>query len=241
MNDRRDGDYVGATRVTSETVNKVEQTDLAGMFGRVPVVPVLTIETVETGVALAEALVAGGLPVLEVTLRTDAALAAIEAIDRHVVGAVVGAGTVLSARNFESVERVGARFAVSPGGTPALLDAADQGSVPLLPGATTPSEVMAMAARGYNVLKFFPAGPSGGTGYLKALAGPFPDVRFCPTGGINQANAADYLALESVICVGGSWVAPADAVADGDWQRITTLAKAAAALRGNLSNRPVTR
>lgn len=219
----------------TETTDNHCQGDLRALLARAPVVPVLTAESVESALPLATALVAGGLSVLEVTLRTETALAAIEAIGKEVEGAIVGAGTVLSGEQLAAVERAGAHFAVCPGAAPDLLDAAENSAVPLLPGGTTPSEVMALSARGYDVLKFFPAEPAGGVAYLKALAGPFPEVGFCPTGGISEANAQDYLALETVICVGGSWVAPAEAVAAGDWERITALAKAAASLRGNLS------
>lgn len=199
--------------------------------------PVLTVETVESAVAVATALVAGGLSVLEITLRTGIALAAIEAIGRAVDGAIVGAGTVLTGAQLAQAEQAGAHFTVSPGATSDLLDAAETSSVPLLPGAATPSEAMALLERGYDVLKFFPAEPSGGVPTLKALAGPFPEIRFCPTGGITAANARDYLALETVICVGGSWVAPAEAVVAGDWDRITALAKAAAGLSKERPNR----
>ena len=205
------------------------------------VVPVLTVDRVADAVPLARALVAGGLPVLEITLRTADALAAIEQVSGAVAGVVVGAGTILSGADLNAAASAGARFAVSPGVTPDLLDAAADGAIALLPGAATPSDIMALVGRGYKLMKFFPAEPSGGVACLKALAGPFPDVRFCPTGGINAANASDYLAMKSVICVGGSWVAPADAVAAGDWERITDLARAAAALPGILPNAAASR
>lgn len=206
--------------------------DLAPLLERSPVVPVLVIDSVATALPLARALVAGGLPILEITLRTTAALDVIRAIGEEVEDAVVGAGTVLTPGQLEQVEKVGARFAVSPGATEALLDAADGAPVPLLPGAATASEVMRLLERGYREMKFFPAEPAGGIACLKALASPLPEARFCPTGGIDAARARAYLSLWNVVCVGGSWVAPGDAVRDGDWARIEALAGEAAALRG---------
>lgn len=205
---------------------------LVGLIGRVPVIPVLTIDDADRGLALARALVAGGLDVIEITLRTGAALDAIARIAREFPSAIVGAGTVLEPIHGEDAIRAGAKFLVSPGMTPRLIHAAQGWRVPFLPGAVTASEAMALADLGYRVLKFFPAEPSGGAAALKALAGPLPDIRFCPTGGIDAAKARSYLALPNVICVGGSWIAPADAVANGDWPTITTLAASAAALRG---------
>ncbi len=194
-----------------------------------PVIPVLVIHDIAHARPLAEALVAGGLPVLEVTLRTAVALDAIAAMS-EVAGAVVGAGTVLTAANMRDAKQAGAQFAVSPGATPALIDAARAEEVPLLPGAQTCSEVMALLEQGYNVQKFFPAEAIGGVDALKSISGPLPQVTFCPTGGITVARAPDYLHLPNVACVGGSWVAPAGAMAAGDWAAITALAKAAAAL-----------
>lgn len=194
-----------------------------------PVIPVLVIDDLAHALPLAQALVAGGLPVLEVTLRTEAALAAIEAMSQ-VEGAVVGAGTVLTAAQMEAAKQAGARFAVSPGATPALLDAARVQDMPLLPGAQTCSEVMALLEQGYTVQKFFPAESIGGASALKAIGGPLPQVTFCPTGGITATRAPDYLKLANVACVGGSWVAPKDAMVTGDWQAITDLARAASAL-----------
>ena len=196
-----------------------------------PVVPVVTIEDAGTAVPLARALVRGGLPAIEVTLRTAAALDAVKAIAAEVEGAFVGAGTVLDAAQLKQAEAAGATFAVSPGASPGLLDAAADSPVPLLPGAATASEAMALMERGYEIMKFFPAGPAGGVAYLKALAAPLPGLRFCPTGGISLQNAPDYLRLANVICVGGSWVAPQEAIAAGDWQRIEDLARQAAGLR----------
>jgi 2-dehydro-3-deoxyphosphogluconate aldolase/(4S)-4-hydroxy-2-oxoglutarate aldolase len=207
------------------------RSDLAALLAGSPVVPVLVIDSVATAVPLARALVAGGLPLLEITLRTAAALDVIRAIGEEVEGAVVGAGTVLAPDQLAAVERQGARFAVSPGATEKLLDAAHDSPVPLLPGAASASEVMRLLERGYRQMKFFPAEPAGGIAYLKALASPLPEARFCPTGGIDAARARAWLALPNVICVGGSWVAPADAVRASDWARITTLATEAAALR----------
>lgn len=206
--------------------------DLASLFAGTPVIPVLTLHDAAAAVPLARALVAGGLRVLEITLRTAAALPTIEAIAREVEEAVVGAGTVLSPAQYEAAARAGARFAVSPGATPALLDAAEASAVPLMAAAATPSEVMVLLERGHWFLKFFPAEPAGGVAYLRALAAPLPEARFCPTGGVDAATAPLYLDLPNVPCVGGSWVAPGDAVAAGDWARITALARAAAALRG---------
>jgi 2-dehydro-3-deoxyphosphogluconate aldolase/(4S)-4-hydroxy-2-oxoglutarate aldolase len=207
------------------------RSDLAALLARSPVVPVLVIDSVATAVPLARALVAGGLPLLEITLRTEAALDVIRAIGEEVEGAVVGAGTVLTPDQLAAIERQGACFAVSPGATEKLLDAARDSRVPLLPGAASASEVMRLLERGYRQMKFFPAEQAGGIAYLKALASPLPEARFCPTGGIDAARARAYLALPNVVCVGGSWVAPADAVRAGDWTRITTLATEAAALR----------
>jgi 2-dehydro-3-deoxyphosphogluconate aldolase/(4S)-4-hydroxy-2-oxoglutarate aldolase len=207
------------------------RSELCTLLAGTPVVPVLTVEATEIALPLARALVAGGLPVLEITLRTPAALQVIEMIASEVEGAVVGAGTVLTPAQYEAAARAGARFVVSPGATPALLDAAAVSPVPFLPGAATSSEIMTLLERGHSFLKFFPAEPAGGIAYLKALAGPLSEARFCPTGGIDASSAPRYLSLPNVLCVGGSWVAPGDAVAAGDWPRITALAQAAAALR----------
>ena len=194
-----------------------------------PVIPVLVIDELAHALPLAQALVAGGLPVLEVTLRTDCALEAIAAMS-NVEGAVVGAGTVLSAAQMEAAANAGARFAVSPGATPALIDAARVNNMPLLPGAQTCSEVMTLLEQGYSVQKFFPAEAIGGANALKSIAGPLPQVTFCPTGGISAERAPEYLKLPNIVCVGGSWVAPKDAMLAGDWQAITALAEAACKL-----------
>ncbi|MGW8798471.1 bifunctional 4-hydroxy-2-oxoglutarate aldolase/2-dehydro-3-deoxy-phosphogluconate aldolase [Streptomyces sp. NPDC055775] len=197
-----------------------------------PVVPVVVLENAADAVPLARALVAGGLPAIEVTLRTAAALDAIEAIAAEVPDAVVGAGTVISARNVSDTVAAGARFLVSPGWTDPLLDAMKASEVPFLPGVSTTSEVVALLERGVSEMKFFPAEAAGGTAYLKALSAPLPQARFCPTGGISLASAPTYLALPNVGCVGGSWMVPADAVAAKDWARVERLAAEAAALRG---------
>ena len=207
------------------------RSELYTLLAATPVVPVLTVEAVEIALPLARALVAGGLGVLEITLRTPAALQVIETIAGEVEGAAVGAGTVLAPAQYEAAARAGARFVVSPGATPALLDAAAASAVPFLPGAATSSEIMTLLERGHSCLKFFPAEPAGGIAYLKALAGPLSEACFCPTGGIDARIAPRYLSLPNVLCVGGSWIAPGDAVAAGDWPRITALARAAAALR----------
>lgn len=194
-----------------------------------PVIPVLKIDRAEDAVPLARALVAGGLPAIEITLRTPAALDAIRAA-RTVEGAIVGAGTILTASDFEAADEAGAAFIVSPGGSAGVYAAAERSPVPLLPGAITPSELMTAIGQGYSVLKFFPAEQAGGVAYLKALASPFASIRFCPTGGIGAANAGDYLALPNVVCVGGSWVAPDAAVKAGNWDEITRLSRATAGL-----------
>jgi 2-dehydro-3-deoxyphosphogluconate aldolase/(4S)-4-hydroxy-2-oxoglutarate aldolase len=195
-----------------------------------PVVPVLVIDDLSTAAPIAHALVAGGLPVLEVTLRTPVALRAIEAMAEAAPDAVVGAGSLRTPEDVAAVKRAGGVFGVSPGWTPALLDAADSMGLPMLPGVATPSEAMRAAERGLEVLKFFPAQQNGGAPALKAWGGPLPGIKFCPTGGVTPENATDYLSLSNVICVGGSWIAPKDAVAAKDWDLIEGLAKEAAAL-----------
>ena len=202
--------------------------DLA-TFG--PVIPVIVLERVEQAVPLARALVAGGVRVLEVTLRTPAALACIEAIARAVPDAVLGAGTLRNAADVRAAKDAGCVFGVSPGYTSAMGDACRLAGLPLLPGVATGSEVMQANADGYMFLKFFPATAAGGIPMLKALAGPFSDVMFCPTGGITVETAPQFLALPNVIVCGGSWLTPADAVAKKDWARITKLSREASALR----------
>ena len=201
------------------------------VMGLAPVIPVLTIARIEDAVPLARALAAGGLLALEVTLRTDCALEAIAAIAAAVPEAVVGAGTVLNARDWERAAKAGARFIVSPGITDPLIAVAARSSVAWLPGVATASELMRGLDAGLTHFKFFPAETSGGAPALKALYGPFAEVRFCPTGGISAKSAANYLALPNVLCVGGGWVAPNDAIEAGDWGRIRELSKTAAAIR----------
>ncbi len=206
--------------------------NIAAIAAVAPVIPVLTIERAETAVPLARALVKGGLPVLEITLRTEAALEALRAIIAEVPEAIVGAGTVLNAAQLEQVQRAGARFAVSPGCTAALAAAAQSLGLPFLPGIQTVSEAMALAEQGFQLLKLFPADAAGGVTWLRAAGAPLAGLKFCPTGGVSAETAPSYLALANVACVGGSWVAPRDAVATGDWQRVERLAAAASMLKG---------
>jgi len=201
--------------------------DIAAIASLAPVIPVLTIERVADAVPLARALVRGGLPVLEITLRTAVAVAALEAIAAEVPDAVVGAGTVLEASQVEQIQRVGARFAVSPGCTPAVAAATRSAGLPFLPGVQTVSEAMTLAEQGIRLMKFFPADVAGGVGWLKAVAAPLAGLRFCPTGGIGADTAPAYLALANVACVGGSWVAPRDAVLAQDCSHVERLAAAA--------------
>ncbi len=195
-----------------------------------PVVPVLVIDDLAHARPLAEALVAGGLPALEVTLRTPVALDAIR-IMAEVPGGAVGAGTLLTPADVKAAKAAGATFGVSPGATERLIDACAEHDLPLLAGAATASEIMALLEKGYTAMKFFPAEQSGGAAFLKSIGSPIPQVSFCPTGGISLKNARDYLSLSNILCVGGSWVAPKDAMARGDWAAITTLAAEARALR----------
>ena len=195
-----------------------------------PVIPVIVIEALAQAIPLAKALVAGGVRVLEVTLRTPVALAAIRAIAREVPEAIVGAGTLTRPEDFTEARDAGARFGVSPGLTPALVEAARESGLPLLPGVMTPSDVIAARLAGFRELKLFPARQAGGVGMLQALAGPFPDATFCPTGGIAAETAPEFLALPNVACVGGSWLTPADALVSGDWDRVTDLARQACLL-----------
>lgn len=194
-----------------------------------PVVPVLVVKDAAIARPLAAALVTGGLPALEVTLRTPAALDVISEMAK-VDGGVVGAGTLLTPKDVEAAKAAGATFGVAPGATDILLDACEANDLPLLPGAATASEAMRLLERGYTVQKFFPAEANGGAPALKAIGAPIPQVKFCPTGGVSLKNANDYLSLSNTLCVGGSWVAPTDLVAAGDWARITALAAEAAAL-----------
>ena len=201
----------------------------AEIFAAGPVVPVLVINDVEKAVPLAKALMAGGIKVLEVTLRTPVALDVIKRIAQEVPDALIGAGTVTNAQQLKDVVEAGAKFAISPGMTSDLLKAGHEFDIPLIPGISSTSDLMTAKDAGYSFLKFFPAEASGGVKAIKSISGPFPDVTFCPTGGISLANYKDYLALKNVVCVGGSWVAPDDAIDSGDWDRITTLAKEAVA------------
>ncbi|MFF3945065.1 bifunctional 4-hydroxy-2-oxoglutarate aldolase/2-dehydro-3-deoxy-phosphogluconate aldolase [Streptomyces sp. NPDC001902] len=203
-----------------------------------PVIPVLTLDDPADAAPLVRALVRGGLTAVEFTLRTPTALEAIAAAAREVPEAVVGAGTVVRAEQVGAAARAGARFLVSPGWTPGLLEAMTASGLPFLPGVSTASEVVALAERGVTELKFFPAEAAGGTAYLRALAAPLPDVRFCPTGGIDAERAPAYLALPNVACVGGSWMVPQDALRDRDWDRVERLAREAAALRATARPAP---
>lgn len=201
------------------------------VMGDAPVIPVIVLKELAHAVPLARALVAGGIRMLEVTLRTPVALACMEAIAREVPDAVLGAGTVRTASDARSAAAAGARFLVSPGYTSALGQASRDLGLPLLPGVATGGEIMACMDDGLLAMKFFPALQAGGSAMLQAWAGPFPEVRFCPTGGITPALAPEFLALPNVTCVGGSWLVPADAIAQGDWGRIEQLARTARALR----------
>lgn len=196
-----------------------------------PVIPILTITDLAHAVPLARALSAGGLRVLEITLRGPVAIAAVEAVRKSVPEAIVGVGTLTRAVEFAAAARVGAQFGVAPGLTPELASAARGARFPLLPGVMTPTEVIATRNAGFDLLTLFPAQQAGGIGMLQALGTQFPDVQFCPSGGITRATAPDYLALPNVVCIGGSWMAPAGLLAAGDWAGIETLARDAAALR----------
>ncbi|MGW4116502.1 bifunctional 4-hydroxy-2-oxoglutarate aldolase/2-dehydro-3-deoxy-phosphogluconate aldolase [Actinosynnema sp. NPDC004786] len=202
----------------------------ADLLALSPVIPVVVVDDAEHAVPLAEALLRGGVRVIELTLRTPAALAAIERVAAEVPGIVIGAGTVTAPEHAEQAAKAGAAFLVTPGSTDRVLNAAEDTGLPFLPGAATVSEAMRLAERGLTSLKFFPAEAAGGVDYLKSIGGPLPGLRFCPTGGITPATAPHYLALPNVGCVGGSWLAPKDALASGDWGRIEELARAASAL-----------
>ena len=206
----------------------IDPSAIDAILRRAPVLPVLAIERLDDAVPLARALVDGGLPVLEVTLRSDVALEAIRRIVDEVPDAIVGAGTVLSATDLDAVARAGAVFAISPGATDALYEAAAGVAMPWIPAVATASELMRGLEHGHRRFKFFPAESSGGIAALKAFAGPFPQAKFCPTGGIDAATAPRYRALANVITVGGSWMVPKDALASRDWSRIRSLAQAAA-------------
>jgi 2-dehydro-3-deoxyphosphogluconate aldolase/(4S)-4-hydroxy-2-oxoglutarate aldolase len=207
------------------------QAAVEAILNKAPVVPVMVIDDVAKAVPLARALVAGGLPVLEITLRTAAAIDAMKVIMAEVEGAIVGAGTVLTRAQFQQCADMGCAFAVSPGASEKLLEAAADFAMPLLPGAVTASEVMTLLEHGYRLQKFFPAEPAGGTAYLSSLSAPIPQVKFCPTGGITPDSAPSYLKLSNVITVGGSWMAPKSMVQANDWAGIEALAKAASLLK----------
>ena len=200
---------------------------LADLLRHGPIVPVITLERVEDAVPLARALVAGGLRLLEITLRTPAAADSAAAIIRDVPEAIVGIGTVLTPNDLERARKLGARYALSPGATPDLLEAASESEMPFIPGIATASELMAALAHGFQTVKFFPAVAAGGIPALKALAGPFPQARFCPTGGIDEKNARDWLALSNVVAVGGSWVCPTSDIRAQAWDEITSKAQRA--------------
>lgn len=207
-----------------------KQQQLQTIMRLAPVIPVVVIHDVSTAVPMARALVAGGTPAIEVTLRTPVALEAIRRIAAEVAGATVGVGTVLDATQLHEAREAGAQFAVSPGMSARLLDAADDSEMPLLPGVATASEAMGLLERGYRHLKFFPAVAAGGHPLLAAWASPLPHARFCPTGGITALNASDFLTLPNVLCVGGSWLTPADKLAAADWTGIEQLAREASSL-----------
>jgi len=218
--------------MTSASAAAASRSDrLKELLRLAPVIPVITIERVEDAVPLARALVSGGLRLLEITLRTAAGRDAAAAIVAEVPEAVVGIGTVLTPQDLARSRDLGARFALSPGATPELLDAAAASDLPFMPGVATASELMAALARGFDIVKFFPAVPAGGVAALKALGGPFPQVRFCPTGGVSEDNAAEWLALPNVVVVGGSWLTPASEIREGAWDRITERARRSANLR----------
>lgn len=191
-----------------------------------PVIPVLKVDNVEYAIPLAKALVEGGLPVLEVTLRTDNALEVIGAMS-EVEGAIVGVGTITRPEQFAQAKKAGSQFAVTPGLSPELIEAAPGAGMPVLPGVMTPSELICAVESGFNLLKLFPAEVAGGVAMLKSLGGPFADIGFCPTGGVTPGNMTNYLAQPNVLCVGGSWLAPGDMLVNEDWEGITGLAKAA--------------
>ena len=211
-------------------MNEKTRTRLLELFALAPVIPVITIEEAKAAVPLARALVAGGLRVIEITLRTAAAVEAARAIIAEVPEALVGIGTVLTARDLDQAAALRAAFAISPGQSAELLDAAASGELPFAPGIQTASDLIACVTRGFDLVKFFPAVQAGGLPALSALAGPFPQVRYCPTGGISEANVGQWLAHPKVVAVGGSWIAPGSDIKSGDWGAIESRARAAAAL-----------
>jgi 2-dehydro-3-deoxyphosphogluconate aldolase / (4S)-4-hydroxy-2-oxoglutarate aldolase len=212
-------------------VSRSKTETLLARIRATPVIPVVTIGDARHSIQLARTLVEAGLPIVEVTLRTQSALDAIAAMVKAVPEAIVGAGTIVSASQVAEAVEAGAKFIVSPGTPPKLADTLAGAPVPALPGCATVSEALALLERGFELLKFFPAVPSGGIAWLKSVAGPLPDARFCPTGGLDGGNAGEFLALPNVVCIGGAWMAPPDAIAAGDFGRIGGLARAAAAIR----------
>jgi 2-dehydro-3-deoxyphosphogluconate aldolase/(4S)-4-hydroxy-2-oxoglutarate aldolase len=216
-------DKAGMSEGGSEAA-ELRRRQLEAIIGAAPIIPVITIERAADAVPLARALLAGGLRTLEITLRTPAAPAAVAAIVREVAGAIVGVGTVVTPEDLAAARTFGARFALSPGATPELLDAAAAGTLPFIPGVQTASELMAALARGFSIVKFFPAAAAG-IAALGALAGPFPTARFCPTGGIGEDTFASWLALPHVAAIGGSWLTPSTEVRAGDWEAIAARAR----------------
>lgn len=205
--------------------------DIETIMTTSPVIPVIVIDDIESAVPMAQALVNGGLKVLEITLRTEFGLQAVREISKAVPEAIVGVGTVITADDVAKSVAAGAQFLVSPGSTPALIDAAFEHGVPILPGVASPSEAMVLLARGMNHMKFFPAQAAGGIPMLKSIAGPLPQIKFCPTGGITEATAPDFLALPNVLCVGGTWMLDAATLAAKDWATVESKARAAAQLK----------
>lgn len=208
----------------------MSESPTTSLIDLVPVIPVVVIDDLEHAVPVAEALVAGGVPMIELTLRTPVALEAIHRISQEVPEILVGAGTIVESHQAKEAASAGAQFLVSPGSTPSLLDAMSDSGLPHLPGVATVSEILTLLEHGYREMKFFPAEASGGAAFLKAVASPLPAARFCPTGGISTGNARDYLSLGNVGCVGGSWLTPADVLTAGDWGRVTELALATRSL-----------
>ena len=217
--------------MTQELIMEKKQAAMEVILKIAPVIPVMIVDDVKQAVALARALVAGGLPVLEITLRTSAAMEAMRGIMTEVEGAIVGVGTVFTPDQFKQCAKLGCAFAVSPGSTGQLLGAAEDYEMPLLPGGVTASEVMALLGWGYRLQKFFPAEPAGGIAYLTSLSSPIPQVQFCPTGGITPISAPNYLKLPNVITIGGSWMLPKAKVMAGDWAGIEALARATSQLK----------
>ncbi len=211
---------------------QLKRDTIAGYAALAPVIPVVTVDDPGQAVSLARTLVEAGLPAVEITLRTSSALRCIEAVARDVPEAVLAAGTVIRPRQIDEATDAGAKFLVTPGTSPKMAEALAESALPAMPACATVSEALQLFELGFNLLKFFPAGASGGTAWLKSVSAPLPEVRFCPTGGLDLKSAPDYLACPNVACIGGSWMIPKDALASGDWARIGTLAREAAALRG---------